>query len=180
MFGNVKITKNADPNKYSYSRCGITFDSSSLFSIPNFKWGKRAIIFGVDMSSSVHANNKNKDVLILGKGQAQGLEDTTLTAEAEYSINFLRSERKFCISFHYNESNSFLFVNATKIYTFKAKDSEIKTYVLGNISKDFPVDNMKKTWLNGYVYDFSVDYDAIAVNDILDIHKYLIKMNDIV
>ena len=129
------------------------------------------------MSSSVHANNKNKDILILGKGQTQGLDNTTLTTESEYSINFSRSQRKFCLSLHYNGSNSFLFVNATKIHQFKAKDSEIKRYplCLGNISKDFSVDNMKKTGLNGYVYDFSVDYNAIAVDDILGIHKYLIK-----
>ena len=50
---------------------------------------------------------------------------------------------------------------------------------LGNISKDFSVNNMKKTGLNGYVYDFSVDYDAIAVHDILDIHKYLMERNGI-
>ena len=62
------------------------------------------------------------------------------------------------------------------------QDSEIVAYplCLGNISKDFSVDNMKKTGLNGYVYDFSVDYDAIAVADILDIHKYLMKKNEIV
>ena len=58
------------------------------------------------MSSCVHTNNKNKDILILGKGTKQGLTNTTLTAEAEYYINFLRSERKFCLSFHYNGSNS--------------------------------------------------------------------------
>ena len=50
---------------------------------------------------------------------------------------------------------------------------------LGNISKDFSVDNMKKIGLNGYDYDFSVDYDAIPVDDILDIHKYLMKKHDI-
>ena len=60
---------------------------------------------------------------------------------------------------HYNGSNSFLFVNATKIYQFKAKDSEIKKYplCLGNISGDFPANDMKKTGLNGCVYDFAVD-----------------------
>ena len=120
-------------------RYGIGLDSCSLFSIPNFDWGKNAIIFGVDMSSSVHANNKNKDILILGKGQAKGLDNTSLTAEAEYFINFSRSERKFCSSLHYNGNNSFLFANATKINQFKATDSEIKRYplYLGNISKDF-------------------------------------------
>ena len=74
------------------------------------------------------------------------------------------------------------FVNGTEITKFKAKDSEITPYelCLGNISKDWSVDNMKKTGIKGYVYDFSVDYDAIAVADILDIHKYLMKKNEIV
>ena len=69
MFGAVKLTKNANPNKYSYLGYGIGCDSCSLISIPNFDWGKNPIIFGVDMSSSVHASNKNKDILILGKGR---------------------------------------------------------------------------------------------------------------
>ena len=73
-------------------------------------------------------------------------------------------------------------VDGTEITKFKAKDSEnvATPLCLGNISKDFLVYNMKKTGLNGYVYDFSVDYDAIAVDDILDIHKYLMKKNDII
>ena len=96
MFGTVKITKNADSDKYSYSRYGIGFDSYSLFLIPNFDWGKNAIIFGVDMSSSVHIDNKNKGILFLGKGPTQGLDNTTLKSEAEYSINFSRSQRKCC------------------------------------------------------------------------------------
>ena len=75
------------------------------------------------MSSSVHIDNKEKDILILGLGKTQGLNGIYLTAEAQYSINFSRSNRKFCLSLHYNGSNCFLFVNATKIYQFKAKDS---------------------------------------------------------
>ena len=51
---------------------------------------------------------------------------------------------------------------------------------LGNISKDWSVDNMKKTGLKDYVYDFSVEYNAIAVSDILDIHKYLMPKNEVV
>ena len=79
-------------------------------------------------------------------------------------------------------TNSYLFVNGTEIYKFKEKDSEIvaSPLCLGNISKDWAVDNMKRTGFTGYVYDFSVDYDAIAVDDIKDIHKYLMKKNDIV
>ena len=76
LFGNVKIIKNAGPNKYCQSGHGTGFDSHSLFSIPNFDQGKNVIIFGIDMSSSVHANNKNKGILILGKGQTQGLDNT--------------------------------------------------------------------------------------------------------
>ena len=85
------------------------------------------------------------------------------------------------MSLHYNGANSYLFVNGTEIIKFKAKDSEIVAtpLCLGNISKDWSVDNVKKIGLNGYVYDFSVDYDAIAVHDILDINKYLMKKNNI-
>ena len=87
------------------------------------------------MSSSVHINNKGKDILIFGKGPIQQLDDTMLTAETQQLINFTQSNRKLCLSLHYNGSNSFLFVNTTKIYHFKAKDSEIKKYALciGNI-----------------------------------------------
>ena len=86
------------------------------------------------------------------------------------------------MSLHYNGENSYLFVNSTEIIKFKAKDSNIIATLLclGNISKDWSVDNMKDTGINGYVYDFSVDYDAIAVYDIKDIHKYLMKKNNIV
>ena len=86
--------------------------------------GKNVIIFVVNMSSSVHIDGKKEDILILGKSPAQGLDDTSLTAEAWHSINISRSNKKFCLSLHYNGSNRFLFVNATKIYQFKAIDSE--------------------------------------------------------
>ena len=83
---------------------------------------------------------------------------------------------------HYNGSNSHLFVNGTECYKFKAKDSEIVASLLylGNISKDWSTDNMKKTGFNGYIYDFSVDYDAADIDDIKDIHKYLMEKNNIV
>ena len=83
---------------------------------------------------------------------------------------------------HYNGANSYLFVNGTEIIKFKAKESEIRAYslCLGNISKEWSQDNMKKTGFIGYIYDFNTDYIAIAVSDILDIHKYLMKKNKIV
>ena len=98
-----------------------------------------------------------------------------------YSINFTLTKKK-CLSLHYNGANSYLFVNGTEIYKFKAKYSEIvaSPLCLGNISKDWSVDNMKRTGFTGYVYDFSVGYDDIEVNNITDIHKYLMKKNNIV
>ena len=77
---------------------------------------------------------------------------------------FRLAQKKNCLSLHYNEANSYLFVNGVEIHKFKAKDSEVNAIPLcvGNISKGFSVDNMKKTGLNGYVYAFSVDYDAIV------------------
>ena len=78
------------------------------------------------MRSSVHVDNKRKDVLIFGEGTTQGLDDTTLTAEAKYPINFTQSGKRFVLYQYYDGSNSFLFVNATKVYQFKAKNSETK------------------------------------------------------
>ena len=77
----------------------------------------------------------------------------------------------------YNGANSYLFINGTEINKFKANDSGIVAtpLCLGNISKDWSVENMKRIGFDGYFYDFSVDYDAIAVDDILDIYKYLMK-----
>ena len=133
------------------------------------------------MSSSAHIDNKKKDILVLGKGPTQGLE-YTLTVEKMYLINFTVTKKKFCLTLHYDGANSYLFVNGTEIYKFKEKDSEIVTtpLCLGNISEDWSINNMKKTGFNGYVYDFSVDYDVITVNDIKDIHKYLMRKNNIV
>ena len=134
------------------------------------------------MSSSPHIDNKWKDILILGKGPTQGLGEDSLTVEKMYSINFTVTRKKFCLSLHYNGANSYLFVNGTEIIKFKAKDSEIVAtpLCLGNITKEFSEDNTKNTGLNRYVYDFRVDYDAIIIADILDIHKYLMKKNEIV
>ena len=105
--------------------------------------GKNVIIFRAHMSPSVHIDNENKDILIVGGGPRQELVDNTLIAEAKF-INFTRPNKRFVLSLHYNGSNSFSFVRTTKIHQFKAIYSEIKNYTLcsGNISKDFTVNNM--------------------------------------
>ena len=129
------------------------------------------------MSSSLHNDNKGKDILILDQGPTQGLDDDTLTAEVRYPLNFTQSERRFVLSLHYNGSDSFLFVDATKIYQFDAKDLEIKknSLRLGNIWKDFTIDNMRKTRLKESVNFFSVDYRSINTDEILDIYRNLMK-----
>ena len=91
LFGGVKLAKNSEPDKYLYSAYGIGFNSRSVFSLTDDNVGKYVIIFGTHMNSSVHNDNKNKYILILDKDPMQGLDNTTLTGEAKYSINFSRS-----------------------------------------------------------------------------------------
>ena len=83
---------------------------------------------------------------------------------------------------HNDGASIYLFINGTEITKFKAKDFKIATYplCLENISKDWSVDHMKKSGFKGYVHDFSVDYNDTAVANILDIHKHLMKKNEIV
>ena len=78
---------------------------------------------------------------------------------------FTKTDTKLCLSLHYNGANRYLFLNGTKIHQFRAKDSEIVANPLCP----------GKTGLNEYVYDISVDYDAIAVDDMLGIHKYVME-----
>ena len=118
------------------------------FSFPSSGFGQNVLILGFDMSFSAHIDNKKKDILVLGIGPTQGLEHT-LTAAKMYPINFTVTKKKFCLSLHYTGGNSYLFVNCTEIYKFKAKDSEIVAtpLCLVNISKDWSINNMKKQGL---------------------------------
>ena len=110
LFRSLKLTKNADLDRCKYSGYGTRFDSCSEFLLPDGIMGKKFILFGADMSSSIHIDNKGKDVLILGEAPTQELDDTTLTAEAVYPIDFTQPNERFVLSLHYNGSNSFLFV----------------------------------------------------------------------
>ena len=92
-----------------------------------------------------------------------------------YSINSTVTKKKFCLSLHYNRANSYLFVNGKEIIKFKAKYSEIvaSPLCLGNISKNWSADNMKKTGLNGYVYEFNVDYSTYTGIDFSEFISYI-------
>ena len=122
LFEAVKLTKNADSDKYKYSGYGIGFDASGSFSLSDGSgFGKNVIIFGADMSSAVHIDNNKKDILIFGKRPTQGLDKTTLTGEKKCSINFTEQQKKFCLSLHYNRVNGYLFVNSVEIYKIQGK-----------------------------------------------------------
>ena len=181
LFGAVTLTKNTDIDKQKYFGCKIRFDRHGSFLSPGIGLGRNVITFGEHMTSSTKIDNRKKDILILGKGPTQGLEHTP-SAEKMFSINFTEHNKKFCLSLHYKGANNYLFVNGKEIHKLKVKDTEIVAtpLCLGNISKNWTVDNMKKTGLIGYVYDFSVDYDAIAFDDVLKIYSYLMKKNGIV
>ena len=103
---------------------------------------------GADLSSSSHAINKKDNILVLGKAFVQGINGPTIYIEKGYSINFTENNKKFCFSLHHDNgaNKSYLFVNGREIHKFTAKNSEITATLLflGNISKDFSVDNMKK------------------------------------
>ena len=105
--------------------------------------GKNIIIFGVPNSSSAHIDNKKKDVLILGKGPTQRLDDAMLTTEAQNSIDFSRSNRKFCIIMG---ATGFYLLMSQKYINSKKMVLKWKKYplCLGNISKDFSANDMRK------------------------------------
>ena len=176
LFGFVKLTENADLDKHKYSDYSTEFNSRSEFLFINGSYGKN-VIFLADISLVMLADSKGEDILIFGKGPTQGLDDTTLTAKAKYPIDLRQSGRRFVLSLHYDGSNSFLFVNASKVYQLKAKKSEIKRLwtVFRSCFKRFYNYKYEKNAIKGVVKLFSVDFNPIDTNNFFDIHKYLMK-----
>ena len=142
------------------------------------------MVFRADLSNSSHAKNKTQNILILGHGPAQKINDTIIYAEKMYSPNFSAENKIFCLSLHYNGDDSYLFVNGKEVTKFEAKDSEIKAIpiALGSISiiSNLSTSDIRDSKLYGKVYDLFVDYTAISSDKILYIHKYLMKKNNIV
>ena len=102
-----KLNENVYLDKYKYSGYRIGFDLRSRYLLPGNTTRRNVIIFGADMNSSVHIDNRGQDILICGDGPTKRLGDTTLTGEALCSVNFTQSNRKFYLSLHCNGSNSF-------------------------------------------------------------------------
>ena len=195
MFGAIDAVRpnnSKDPDNFIYSGWRIGFDRNGTFGHPEGGTARNIIIFGVDMSRSVHASNKTKEFLVLGRGLIQLIEKTTIYAEKMYSPNCNAENKIYVLSLHYNGDNSFLFVNGQNVTQFKAKDSVInktRPLTLGSltipaypsgINKCLSPKNTNDTKLYGTVYDFSVDYSSISNENILKIHKYLMKKNGLI
>ena len=159
LFGVTNIVKNSDKEKYVYSGYGITFDSAGSWSFDN-DTARDVIIFGVDNSSSSHADNRKNNFLMLGDGPTFGINGSFGSLEKKFSINFSKANTKFCLSFHYSDDNSYLFVNGKEIFKFKANNKNVNfptQFCLGSISNEFSATEFREVSLNGNVYDFSVD-----------------------
>ena len=187
LFGTTKVTKPTDTtdiDKHIYPGYGLGLYSRGQFSHPQGGMARNIIIFGVNSSNSVYATSKIQNILILGHGLAQKVNNPTIYAEKMYSLNFRAEDKIFYLSLHYNGDNSYLFVNGKEFTTFKAKKSEIKAnqLILGSIltSANLSSSDIEDSKLRGNVYDFSVDYSTISNDKIQDIHAYLIKNNGIV
>ena len=140
------MTKNAGTDKYKYQGHGIGFGATGTFTHPDGETGKNVIVFGVDMTNSKYANKKRKDVLVLGPGFIQKIDDTTIYAEKMYSPNFTIANKTFCLSLHYNGDDSYLFVNGKEVIKFKAKNQSVSEKLsLGNTSADFNQADRKST-----------------------------------
>ena len=185
----MQITKNADTSKYDYKGYGISFDERSQFGHAITEGGRahttngrNVLIFGADMSFSVHKTNRANNIYVLGDGFIQGIHDTTLYVEKKYWRNFIDPGKKFVLSLHYNGDDSYLFVNGRQELKFKAKDDQIisEKLCLGNLSDPWTTSESEKTGLYGNIYDFIVDFKQIVgVKAIYDMHRYLMAKHNI-
>ena len=184
LFGAKKITKNTtNTSKNKYEGYGTCFDEGGTFSVGNITNGRNVIIFGVDESSVIHANNKTNNIYVMGDGIVQGINGTTLYAEQIYKHNFIVPNKKFVLSLHYNDDNSCLFVDGGEELKFKAKKDQIlkEKLCLRNLSSDWTTNNSTKIGLYGNVYDFVVDYEpSNGVGPISDMRRYLMKKHGII
>ena len=182
LFGSMQITKNADTSKYKYKGYGICFDEGGTFGISHINNGRNVLIFDVHESSLVHKNNKANNIFIMGDGFVQSINDMTLYAEKIYSQNFTQPNKKFVLSLHYNDNDSYLFVNGKQELKFKAKPDQLikEKLCIGNLSGQWTTSESEKTGLYGNIYDFIVDYKRITdVKFINDMHRYLMIKHDI-
>ena len=190
LFGAIQITKDAtDNSKNNYKEYGICFDERSQFGhtiteggFTHTTNGRNVLIFGADMSFSVHATNKANHIYLMGDGLTQGINDTTIYVEKNYYRNFTDAGKRFVLSLHYNSDDSYLFVNGRQELKFKAKTDQLvkEKLSIGNLSDQWTASKSEKTGLYGNIYDFLVDFQAVVgVKTIYDMHRYLMTKHNI-
>ena len=188
LFGAMQITKNTDTSKYDKGY-GIWFDERSEFGHTITEGGfahttdaRSVLIFGADMSFSVHKTNRANHIYVMGTGLTQGIHDTTLYAEKNFYRNFTDPGKKFMLSLHYNGDDNYLFVNDRQELKFKCKTDQLvkEKLCIGNLSDQWTTSESEKTRLYGKIYDFVVDYEAIiGLKAIYDMHRYLMTKHNI-
>ena len=190
LFGAMQITKNTtDNSKSNYKEYGICFNEGSEFGHTITEGGhahttdaRNVLIFGVDMSFSVHATNRANNVYLMGTGLTQGIHDTTIYAEKNFYRNFTDFGKKFMLSLHYNGDDSYLFVNGRQELKFKAKTDQLikEKLCIGNLSDQWTTSESEKTGVYGKIYYFVVDYEQIVgVKTVYDMHRYLMTKHNI-
>ena len=180
----TKPGNTTDTDKYIYFGYGLGSDHTGQFTHSQGGMARNITIFGVNLSNSVHATNKTQNILILGHAPTQKVNNTTIYAEKMYSPNFSEENKIFCLSLHYKDDNSYLFVNGKEATKFKTQKSEIKEnqLTLGSISTSAnpSSSDTEDSKLYGNVYDLSVDYSVISNDKIHDIHAYLTRKSGII
>ena len=176
----MKITKNTEYSKNNYTGYGLCVDEGGTFTHTikegNFDHttaARNVLIFGVNMSFSVHATNRANNIYVMDEALVQGINDTNIITDPG---------KKFVLSLHYNGDNSYLFVNGRQELKFKAKNNQVidEKLCLGDLSGEWTTSESEKTGLYGDIYDFVVDYKSInGVKPIYDMHRYLITKHNI-
>ena len=161
LFGAIQITKNAtDNSKNNYKGYDICFDEGSQFGhtmtedgCTHITNGRNVLIFGADMSFSIHRTNRANHIYVMGDGLTQGIDNTTLYVGKKYFRNFTEPNVKFVLSLHYNGDDSYLFVNGRQELKFKCKTDQLvkEKLCIGNLSDHGQQANQKK---QGYMEIF--------------------------
>ena len=189
LFGAMQITNNTDTSKYDYKGYGICFDERSEFGHTITEGGfahttdaRNVLIFGADMSFSVHKTNRANHIYVMCTGLTQGIHGTTLYAEKNFYRNFTDPDKKFMLSLNYNGDDSYLFVNGRQELKFKWKTDQLvkEKLCIGNLSDQWTTSESEKTGLYGSIYDFVVDYKQIGgVKAIYGMYRYLMTKHSI-
>ena len=155
LFGAMQITKNVtDNDKNNYKGYGIFFDKRSEFGHTITEGGfthttgaRNVLIFGADMSFSVHVTNRANHIYLMGTGLTEGINDTTIYAEKNFYRNFTDFGKKSMLSLHYNGDDSYLFVNGRQELKFKATTDQLvkKKLCIGNLSDLWTTSESEKT-----------------------------------